>query len=263
MPERKKIGILSLNVKKLINLHLLWNTIQKLQWGSLFFITRLNKTLIYKQDPKLYMASLDVDSLFTNIPLDETIDISIDSLYKDDENSPKIPKDVFRNLLTMATKESFFMFKNKFYKQTDGVAMGSPLGPALANIFMCSFENKWLKDCPLSLKPVFHRWYVYDMFVLFSSLDQEQKFKKYLSSKHPSIKVSLENDGCLSFRDINIFREKGKFVTNVYQKKTFSGVYTNFNSFIPETYKTSLIESFLFLCFGLCLDFVKFLYEIY
>ena len=64
---------------------------------------------ICKQDPNLYMASLDVDSLFTNIPLDETIDISIDSLYKDDENSPKIPKDVFRNLLTVATKESFFL----------------------------------------------------------------------------------------------------------------------------------------------------------
>ena len=70
---------------------------------------------ICKQDPNLYMASLDVDSLFTNIPLDETIDISIDSLYKDDENSPKISKDVFHNLLTVATKESFFMFSNKFY----------------------------------------------------------------------------------------------------------------------------------------------------
>ena len=103
---------------------------------------------ICKQDPNLYMASLDVDSLFTNIPLDETIDICIDSLYKDDENTPKIPKDVFCNLLTVATKESFFMFNNKFYKQIDGVAIRSPLGPALANIFMCNFENKWLKDCP-------------------------------------------------------------------------------------------------------------------
>ena len=71
---------------------------------------------ICKQDTNLYMASLDVDSLSTNIPLDETIDISIDSLYKDDENTNKIPKDVFRNLLTVATKESFFMFNNKFYK---------------------------------------------------------------------------------------------------------------------------------------------------
>ena len=129
---------------------------------------------------------------------------------------------------------------------------------------MCKNENKWLKDCPHSLKPVFYRRYVDDIFVLFSSLDQAEKFKKYLSSKHPNINFSLEkeNDGRLSFLDINIFREKGKFVTNVYRKKTFSGVYTNFNSFIPETYKTGLIESLLFRCFNLCSDFVKFYHKI-
>ena len=187
---------------------------------------------ICKQDPNLYMASLDVDSLFTNIPLDETIDICIDSLYKDEDNSPKIPKDFFRNLLTFATRESFFMCNNKFYKQIDAVAMVSPLLLALANMFMCSFENKWLKDCPHSLDPVFYRWYVDDIFVLFSSLDQVKKFKKDLSSKHPSIKFSLEkeNDGRLSFSDISIFLDKGKLVTNVYRKKTLIGVYTNFNS---------------------------------
>ena len=84
------------------------------------------------------------------------------------------------------------MFNTKFYKQIDGVAMGSPLGPALANIFMCSLENKWLKDCPDSLKPVFYRRYVDDIFVLFSSLDQAKMFKKYFSSKHPNINFSLE-----------------------------------------------------------------------
>ena len=58
------------------------------------------------------------------------------------------------------------------------------------------------------------------------------------------------------------FCEKGKFVTNVYQKKTFSGVYTNFNILIPETYKTDLIKSLLFPCINLCLDFVKFHHKI-
>ena len=103
------------------------------------------------------MASLDVDSLFTNIRLDETIDICIDSLHNDNENTTKIPKDVFCNLLNVATKESFLMFKKKFYKQIDGVAMRSRLGPALANMFMYSFGNKWPKDCPHGLKPVFYR----------------------------------------------------------------------------------------------------------
>ena len=71
-----------------------------------------------------------------------------------------------------------------------------------------------------------------------------------------------ENDGRLSFLDINIFREKGKVVTNIYRKKTFSGVYINFTSFIPKTYKTGLIESLLFRCFNLCSDFAKFYHEI-
>ena len=81
---------------------------------------------ICKRDPNLNMASLDVDSLFTNIPLDEIIDIFTDSLHKDDKNTPKIPKNVFRNLLDVATKESIFIFNNKFYEQIDGVAMGFP-----------------------------------------------------------------------------------------------------------------------------------------
>ena len=54
---------------------------------------------ICKQDPNLYMASLDVDSIFTNIALGEIIDICIDSLYKNDKDTPKIPKDVFSDLL--------------------------------------------------------------------------------------------------------------------------------------------------------------------
>ena len=62
------------------------------------------------------MASLDVDSLFTKIPLDEALDICIDSLYKDYDNTPKISKVVILNLLNVATKESLFMFNNKFYK---------------------------------------------------------------------------------------------------------------------------------------------------
>ena len=87
------------------------------------------------------MASLDVDSLFTNIPLDETND---GNLYNGNENTPNITKNDVCNLLNIATKRPFFTFNNKYYKQLNGVAMRSPLGPALANIFMCSFKSKWL-----------------------------------------------------------------------------------------------------------------------
>ena len=86
---------------------------------------------------------------------------------------------------------------------------------------MCSFENKCLKDFLLGLKAVLYRRYVADIFVSASSLDHAEKFQKYLPSKHSKINFSLEkeNDGRLSFLDMNIFREKGKFVTSVYHKK--------------------------------------------
>ena len=79
-----------------------------------------------------------------------------------------------------ATKESLFMFNNIYYRQVDGVSMGSPFGLALVNIFMCSFEGKWLQDCPNDCKPVFYRRDVDETFALFSSPDHADKFKEYV-----------------------------------------------------------------------------------
>ena len=140
--------------------------------------------------------------------------------------------------------------------------MGSLLGPALANIFICSFESKWLRDCPNDFKPVFYRCYVDGIFSLFSSPDHADKFKEYLSSKNPNISFFKEKDGCLPFLFVQIFRENENFATKVYRKKTFSGVYTNFKSLTHETYKISLIKSLLFWSFSLCSDFIKFHHEI-
>ena len=86
------------------------------------------------------MASLDVDSLLNNIPFEETINICVDNLYNNNENPPNFPK--HGNLLNIATKETFFMFNNRYHKQVDDVAMRSLLDPALANNFMCSFESR-------------------------------------------------------------------------------------------------------------------------
>ena len=125
--------------------------------------------------------------------------------------------------------------------------MGSPLGPTLINIFMCNFENNWLKDCSHSLKPIFCRCYIDDIFVLFSSLNPAEKFKKCLSSKHPNINFSFEkeNDVRLYILDINIFRVKIEICHYWLLEKTFTGAYISFDSFIPETYKTGLVKSLL------------------
>ena len=87
-------------------------------------------------DPNVFVCSFDVSSLFANVPLDKTIKICSKALYDESDSQPVIPKNVFLELMKSATSSVEFSFNNTMYKQTDRVAMGSPLGPALANIFV-------------------------------------------------------------------------------------------------------------------------------
>ena len=105
----------------------------------------------------LYMASLDVESLFTNIPLEETIKNCVNDLFSNNFYSCKLSRKDLYDLLKIATTESSFIFNNKLYKQIDGVAMGSPLGTTLANAFICHYEKTWLNKCPSQYKPVVYR----------------------------------------------------------------------------------------------------------
>ena len=65
--------------------------------------------------------------LFPNIPLEETINICINLIYDNVDVIEGINKFEFKNLLSLATQESYFLFNDVLYKQKDGVAMGSPL----------------------------------------------------------------------------------------------------------------------------------------
>ena len=88
------------------------------------------------------MGTLDVDSLFTNIPLDETIDICVNQLFENTNTVKGFKMSELKQLLCLATKESHFIFNGLLYKQIDGVAVGSPLGPSLANAFLSYYEKK-------------------------------------------------------------------------------------------------------------------------
>ena len=85
-----------------------------------------------------------------------------------------------------------------------------------------------------------------------------------MHSKHKNISFSCETEknGAIPFLDVNIFREKGKFVTNVYRKEIFTGVYTNFSSFIPLKYKSGLAYTLLYRCSNLVSDMSKFHLEV-
>ena len=127
----------------------------------------------------------------------------------------------------------------------------SPLGPTLASAFLCFHEQIWLNECPDEFKPVYYRRYVDDIFVLFRSPDHLEKFKNYLNSKHRTSRFTCEKEhnNSMPFSDVLITRTSNGFKTSVYHKPTFSGVYSNFNSFISEEYKVGLIFTLLFRTF--------------
>ena len=96
------------------------------------------------------LVSYDVTSLFTNVPLDETIQILAEKAFTDDwfnkTHELNLSRDQLIELLHAATKNQLFQFNGNLYEQTDGVAVGSPFGPLLANVFMCSIEDKLDQD---------------------------------------------------------------------------------------------------------------------
>ena len=72
----------------------------------------------------------------------------------------------FKQLLILSVKSSCFIFNDVYYKQIDGVAMGSPLGSTLANLFLVYHECKWLESCPIQFPPKYYHRYVDDIFLV-------------------------------------------------------------------------------------------------
>ena len=105
-----------------------------------------------------YMVSFDVERLFTNIPLDERIDLADNYINKGNPGF-KLSASDLKRLFSFATTETHFLFKGTFYDQIDGVAMGSPLVAVLANIFMGHHEKLWLEQYKDSVA-LFYRRYV-------------------------------------------------------------------------------------------------------
>ena len=142
-------------------------------------------------DPNVFVCSFDVTSLFTNAPLDKTIKICSDALYDESDSQPVIPKDMFVEFINSATSSVEFSLNNTMYKQTDGVAMGSPLGPALANILVGYYEEKLFYS---TQKLFIYFGYVDDKFAIFDHKTKVDEFLTILNGLHPSLRFTFEKE---------------------------------------------------------------------
>ena len=105
-------------------------------------------------------VSYDMDSLFSNIPVEETIEYIIHQIY----NEKKVPqicsKTIFRRLMYKLTTECAFQFNQNLFKQTEGCSVRGPLSVTLADIHMIRTE----KDIVTPLKPIFYKRFVDDIY---------------------------------------------------------------------------------------------------
>ena len=85
-------------------------------------------------------------------------------------------------------------------------------------------------------------------------MDSVNQFKEYMNGQHPNMNFTseLEEENAIPFLDVHITRINNILVTSVYRKPTFSGVYTNYNSYLPEIYKSGLISTLLYRCYMIC-----------
>ena len=118
---------------------------------------------------------------------------------------------------------------------------------------MCHFEEKWVMSGQVC--PSFWYRYVDDTFTMFENKDTANGLLQYLNSRHNSIKftIEFEQDNEIPFLDILVKRcPNNTFVTSIYRKKTFTGLYTKRDSFTPRKYKINLIRTLTYRCYRIC-----------
>ena len=108
--------------------------------------------------PGEQLVSLEVESLFTNVPVKETINIIQTAYNHPTLPPPSMPAATLKELISICTTETPFQFCSRTYVQVDGVSMGSLLGPTFPDFYMSHLEN-----AVLSVEKIFNT----DMFMIF------------------------------------------------------------------------------------------------
>ena len=191
-------------------------------------------------DPLLEMST----RVTTNLPLDETISLLAEKAFTNNwfnaTYNLNITKSDLTELLNIATKDQLFQFNGELYEQSEGVAMGSPLGPLMANTFMCSLEEQLKLQNKL---PSYYRRYVDDTLTTMKDEVSANSFLHALNDLHPSISFTMElsTENTLPFLGMVLRKDGQNITTSVYVKPTNTGLLLHYNSHVDNRYKKSLI----------------------
>lgn len=194
-------------------------------------------------EENIRMASFDVISLFTNIPLNLAIQ-GIRNRWQYLENRINIPIEDLIKAIELVLTSTYFTFNDRIYKQTYGTPMGSPLSPIIADIVMQDLETSIISNlnCHLS----FYYRYVDDI-ILAAHYDDILKILDAFNNYHEKLKFThdMEKNNRLSFLDLEIIVHNGRIIIDWFHKKTDSGRTLSFFSNHPIQHKIGTIYGFI------------------
>ena len=160
-----------------------------------------------------------------------------------------LKKRTLKKLILDCCTKTPFSINGQLFKQTDGVAMGSPLGPTLANIIMTVFEDEIVRKLIDSNVIKFYARYVDDTLVVTKPSDFTLILETF-NTFHPQIQFTLEE-----FPDNNVYFLDLKINTSditIYRKPTHTGQYTHLSSFTPWSRKTAWIRALVNRAYKIC-----------
>ena len=147
--------------------------------------------------------SLDVESLFTNVPVQETIEIICNQVYNHETIAPPdLDRSMLNELLTICTTQTPFEFDGSVYIQKNGVSMGSPLGPTFAEFYMANLE-KTVFDSSCPHQPKFYTRYVDDTLTIFENADHMKSFMQRLKESS-CLNFTCEKPKCDTFQFLDV-----------------------------------------------------------
>jgi hypothetical protein len=183
------------------------------------------------------LVTIDVTALYTNIPHADLKTAILHHLTKDPRSDippPNVVVDVAEHVLS----NNVFEFEGQIYKQVFGTAMGTPLAPSAASLFMGWLEEQLLEKSPVHLKTERETWkrFIDDIFMLWTSSEEDlDSFITFINNYHPSIKfTSASSESSIPFLDILISLQDGYLQTDLYSKPTDAHAYLHHTSCHPH-----------------------------
>ena len=188
------------------------------------------------------LVTLDVSSLYTNIPHNEGIDACRHYLNTRDRCTSTMRTETLCDLIRMILTMNTFEFNNTYYIQTHGTAMGTRrMAPSYANPFLAKFETKALTRAPY--QP--HTWwrFIDDIFMIWTHTEDDLRtFITYLNNLHPTIKfTSSHSSTSISFLEVKVSLDRfGNVETDLYTRPTGKHQYLLHSSCHPSHTKRAI-----------------------